>query len=215
MDKKLLDLDRRVVGLESGAAAARASSEPPRKAARIGGPRASSVPPMATASSGFSDDTIECNGWPATTLRDNIKDDLKRILKDADAENSFRIVVLRKYGDRALLRCDDHAAGVRLLDWWREHAPKYKSMANQEHIIYARWRPTRERAFDEWLLRTAFKHMQRLGIQNIEKEKGPLVIYAGAKPAVRVVRGQLQATFSWPTDVTFNTLLEAVEKDRL
>ena len=92
-------LDARVAGLERHVHASRPASEPPRKAG---------LPPSMTSSPpSFSDDIIECNGWPATTLCDNVKGSLAHGI-----EATCKVVVLRKYGDRALVQCDDYASGV-------------------------------------------------------------------------------------------------------
>ena len=212
VDTKISEVDRRVAGLEQ--AGARASSEPPRKAPRVAGGRSLSQPP-SPPSFAFSSDTIEVNGWPSTTQRDNIKDHLDRILKDVGLADKCTILVLRKYGDRALLRFSEHSTGMQLLERWKSHAPKYTNLAGNETLLYARWRPTRERALDEWLLRKAYQIMREFGIANIEKEKAPLVIYMGAKLVVRVQRGQLIATNDWPSNHKFGDLVAAVDKDRL
>ena len=85
----------------------------------------------AFAPSPFSDDTIECNGWPSTTLRENIKDSLTKIITEAGLQDVATVIVLRKYRDRALLKFKEHDDGARLLSWWREHNPQYANLAGQ------------------------------------------------------------------------------------
>ena len=210
-EKQLSELDKRVAGLERS----RSMSEPPRKAARVVGARSSSVPPSPAGGSVNSNDTLEFNGWPPTTLRDNIKAWLGEQIKVAGLESQCTIFVLRKYGDRALVRCEDPSHGTRLLAWWRENAPKYAALTGQSKVIYARWRPSKERAYDEFLLRKAFRSLQDQAVPNVEKERSALVVYAGAQPAVRVVQGHLVRGPAWPTTIAFEEFAATIERERL
>ena len=211
----LTDLDSRVAGLEKLLHHARGSSEPPRKAPRVGWSRSPSLPPSSSPPATFSEDTIEVNGWLDTTLRDNIKDSLGKLLKEAGVDTHASIVVLRKYGDRALVKFSDHDAGVKMLSWWREQAPKYTTLTGQARVLYARWRPAREHAHAEWVWRRAYKVMGELGMSNLEKEKTPLVIYQSARPIAHIKNARLIATESWPKEVEFKKVLEQLEAEHL
>ena len=64
---------------------------------------------------------------------------------------------------------------------------------------------------DEFLLRKAFRVLQKRNIQSIEKECAPLGIYVGAKPILRVHQGQLVATKPQPADVSFDEIVAEVD----
>ena len=176
MDVRLSDLDKRVAGLEKNGVG-RADSEP-RKSQRLASGRPHSSPPSLAFP--LSDDTVKCNGWPSTTLWDHIKEHLSRVLTEAGVDSQCAVVVLQKYGNQGLVRVDDHAAGIRLFEWWRVNPPKRTNFVGQENLVYARWRPSREITLDEWVLRKTHAYLRQAGVANIEKEQGPLVIYVGA-----------------------------------